>query len=620
MSLETFKNKPASKKIIVLELDIPMKSEQPISRLLNYEPGIWFTTLVPENIIVIDEGAIDLVPNPVIDDGYDVGSVKVAGVDYIHVKTFEDLRIQEESYLYDIDTTKLYLHFLDWHQPVQMWHINRIILGQTTGFCDKTDSVNGAYFNGVYYEPRIKSVPTISKTKDPLFFGVLAFQGGSVVLENRDGYFDKFRNANIYRQPARLRLGFDGLEYDEYWKGPGYFIENYARNFQQFTLKLQDIRKALSMPVPPNILTVDDYPNLSDDNAGKPKPILYGPIRNMPLICLNEMDESAAYYQFLVMDTEFHPVSSVTAVYVDGAALTSGQWSLNPATGIITIDDDYCEYNLGDVTADVYGASITLALAVIRDMMYNYGNIAFIPINYDTREWNIAQADSRPVRLYLDEQKPLSEAIEECCVADDVLFFPKDGGVYSARKYDEDRAPTRRIYADEWMGEPQITLDPDKFLSSVRVDYDMDQAEDLFKSYLNTAYEDEVFRRYKSKKTKQIETILATSAGAMAKSETIMALSKEITEIVKRKLKTQHIDMEIMDFVIGSPHTRVGQTEELGVWEVLGVNKNLSSADIEGTFRYVRPYREEPEPDYSQGILWNHKLFGHKLYSETVWG
>ncbi len=620
MTLAQFKSRPASKKIVVLELDIPMKSEQPIARLLNYEPGIWFTTLVPENIIVIDEGAINLVPNPVIDDGYDVGSVKVAGVDYIHVHTFEDLRIQEESYLYDIDTTKLYLHFLDWHQPTYLWHISRILIGQTTRFCDKADSVNGAYFDGTHAEPFIKSVPTISKSKDPLFFGALSFQGGNVVLNNKNGEFDKWDAKALYRQPARLRLGFDGLEYSDYWKGPGYYVENYTRNFQQFNLKLQDFRKALSTQIPPNVFSLTEYPNLSDDNVDKPKPILYGPKRNIPLICLNEMDESAASYQFLVMDTEFHSVTSVSAVYVDGVALTSGQWSLNPATGIITIDDDYCEDNLGDVTADAIGADGSNSLAVVKDLMYNYGNVAFIPTNFDTREWNIAQADGRPVGLYLDEQIDLIDAIGECCVASDTLFFPQDGGRYSARNYDENRTPTRRIYPDEWMNDPQESGDPDKFLSSVRIDYDKDQAEDIFKSYLNVIYEDEVFRRYQGKKTKQIETILATQAGAMAKSETVMALSKVVSEIVKRKVKTQHIDIEIMDFIIASPTTRVGATEQLGVWEIIGINKNLSQAEVELTMRYVKPYREEAEPDYSQGILWNHKIFGHKLYSETVWG
>lgn len=619
MSFATFKNQAASKKIIVLEIDIPMKGEQNLVRLINYGPGIWFTTITPKYIIQITGGVISVVPNPVIDDGYDIGSMKVAGVDYTHVTTFDDLHLQEESYLYDLDTTKLYIHFLDFHQPVNDWAITRILIGQTTGYFDKIDSVNGAYFDGRYFEPRLKNVPAISKSKDPTFFGLHKFQGGNVTFNNLDGHFDKFRDANIFRQPARLKLGFDTLPYSEYWQGPGYYIENYQRDFKQFTLKLQDVRKALSMPIPPNVFKKADYPYIDDENVNKPKPILYWKKRNIPLVCLNQT-QSASTYQFFVCDTQFHPVTAVTTVYVDGTALTSGQWSVNLNTGIVSISSTYCGENLDAVTADVTGANISNSLAIIKDMMYNYGNIAFIPANYDTREWNIAQANGREVGLYINEQIEMSKAIEQCCVASDTLMFSKDGGKYSARNYDENRTPTRRIYFDEWMDEPQISIDWDKFLSSIIINYDKDETEDKFKSYLNTAYEDEVFNRYKSKKSLTIETILATEAGAMAKSETIMKLSKYIPEIVKRKVKTQHIDIEIMDFIITSPHTRVGQTEQLGIWEIIGVTKNLTKAEVELTMRWVKTYIPQPEPEYMQGILWSEKIFGDKIHSETIWG
>ncbi|MBN2401013.1 MAG: hypothetical protein JXN64_01310 [Spirochaetes bacterium] len=619
MSFSTFKNLAASKKIITIEIDIPMKGEQNLTRLINYEPGIWFTTLTPGNIIVIDGGVISVVPNPVIDDGYDIGSVKVSGTDYVHVITFEDLRLQEESYLYDLETTKLYIHFLDYHQPVSDWAISRILIGQTTGYCDKIDSINGAYFDGRYFEPRIKNVPAISKSKDPIYFGLHKFQGGNISFDNYDGHFDKFRDANIFRQPARLKLGFDTLPYFDFWQGPGYYIENYQRDFSQFTLKLQDVRKALSMPIPPNVFTKAAYPYIDDDNVGKPKRILYGRKRNIPLVCLNET-QSTSTYQFFICDTQYYPVHAVHSVYVDNELLSPGNYSVNLNTGIISISSTYVSDNLDSVTADVTGVNIKNSLAVAKDLIYNYGNISFIPANYDTREWNIAQANGREVGLCIDEQIELNKSIEKLGDASDTLIFPKDGGKYSARNYDENRTPVRRIYSDEWMDVPKISIDWSQFLSSVRIDYDKDEAEDKFRSYLNTDYEEEVFKRYKSKQFKAIETILATEAGAKSKSETIMKLSKFIPEVVKRKVKTQHIDIEIMDFIIASPHTRVGQTEQPGVWEIIGITKNLTKAEIELTMRWVKTYIEPEVLDYQQGILWGLKIFGDKLHSETIWG
>lgn len=619
MSFELFKNQAASKKIIVVELDIPMKGEQNLTRLINYEPGIWFTTFTPEYIIEIEGGVINVILNPEINDGYDVGSLKVAGVDYVHVSTFEDLRLQEESYLYDLETTKLYIHFLDYHQPVKDWAITRILVGQTTGYCDKIDSINGAYFDGRYFEPRIKNVPAIQKSKDPIYFGLHKFQGGNVSFDNYDGHFDKFKDANIFRQPVRIKLGFDTLNYDDYWQGPGYYVENYTRDFKQFNLKVQDIRKALSMPVPPNVFTLTEYPWLDEDMVNKPKPIWYGRKRKVPLICLNP-NQSASTYYFFMCDTEFHDATEIETVWVDETELTSGQWSVNLSTGIVSISSTYCSENLDSVYATGTGANIKNSLAIAKDLMLNYGNIAFIPTNYDTREWNIAQAGGRESALYINEVTELNKILEKCGDASDTLIYPKDGGKYSARQYNENRTPTRRIYADEWMNDPSISPDYDKFLSSVRIDYDKDESEDKFRSYLNTDYEEEVFKRYQSKQNRIIETILATEAAAAAKSEIIMQISKFVPEVVKRKVKTQHIDLEIMDFIIASPHTRVGQTEQLGVWEIIGITKNLTKAEIELTMRWVKTYIEPEVFDYQQGILWGLKIFGNKLHSETVWG
>lgn len=616
MSFATLKELAASKKIITLELDIPLLPEDNIDMLLNHEPGIWFIEIWPDPVMTFDAGAIVWVADPNEFQDADIGGVKVNGIDYVKVSDFASLRLQSESFLYDITSTKLYIHFLDSHQPYGEWSVSRILIGQTTGYCDKVDSVNGAYFDGVYFEPRILSVPSISKSKDPLFFGVLKFQGGSVTLKN-EGYFDKFADLNIVRQSARLKMGFDGLDYDEYWEGPGFYVESYSRNYQEFVLKLQDIRKALSTPVPPHVLTLADWPNLNPDNVNKPKPLLYGTRRGIPCICLNEMDAAAATYQFLVMDTEFHDVTGVSAVYVDGVALAAGQWSLNASAGVITINDEYCEDNLTDVTCDATGANISNSLLVVRDLMLNYGNVQFIPTNYDTKEWNLATADCQSVGLYIDEQKTLIDCIEPCCVASDILFFSKDGGKYTARRYDENRTPIKRIYADEWIDDPQIDCDWTKFLSSATVNYDEDLTTRKKRSYLNTAYEDEVFMRYKSKQTKTFDTILATEAGAAAKSETIMSLSRIIGETVKRTTKTQNIDLELMDFIIASPATRVGETERLGIYEIIGIAKNLSAATVQLTMRYVKPYTEPEEIEYQQGYLWGERIYGELLHSVT---
>ncbi len=608
MSFTTFKNKPISKKIILAEFDIPIEGDV----LINYEAGIWHMTLTPGVVTIEGEsGEIGYYENQNEIDYLDISSLKVDDDDFVKVYNFANLRTQEGSFYYEKLTTKLYIHFYDFDYP-----LNKIIIpGVVYGFCDKVDRIKGAYYNDTYYEPRIESVPSINKSKDPLFFGLMRFEGGNVVLNNKDGYFDKFKDANMYRQAARIKFGFEGLDYDEYRTVYTGYIEKYNWNFKKFTVALQDIRKGLSRSLPVNFITKTDYPNLSDSNNHAPKPLIYGKVYNVPLMCLNEEDGSATNYEFLIMDTEYHNVTQVHNVYIDGELLDPANYSVNAATGILTIASTYVSDALSSVTADVTGANIKNALAVVRDILHKYDARAFITPNFNTAEWNLAEADARNIGIFINEDKEIQEIIEDCCKASDVQVIVQDDGKYTARMYYEDRTPVQTIHADEWLGEPQVQTDETKFLSSCVVKYAKNYDDDSYLQYRNTAYEQEVLKRYKSYQGKTFETILADEAGAIAKSEVVMQLSKKITDIVKRKVKTQHIDLEIMDMIIASPATRPEGEETKGVWEVIGINKILSRGELELSTRFVKNYIPFPLPEYSTGYIYNHYMIGHHMHA-----
>jgi len=98
-----------------------------------------------------------------------------------------------------------------------------------------------------------------------------------------------------------------------------------------------------------------------------------------------------------------------------------------------------------------------------------------------------------------------------------------------------------------------------------------------------------VYDMYKSKQgEKEINTNLTSLTDAQAKSETIMAASKQIYDIVKRSVNFSFYELEIMDFVTCDPYARRTATEAPAIWEVIGIDKNLDNWDISLTLRYIK--------------------------------
>jgi hypothetical protein len=222
--------------------------------------------------------------------------------------------------------------------------------------------------------------------------------------------------------------------------------------------------------------------------------------------------------------------------------------------------------------------------------------------------------NARNIEIYINDSTDVLEIVNKCMDASDAIFLIKDDGRFSSRLYDNVRAASETIYNDEWVGTPQIDLDESQFLSEVTVTYNKEYASDKKYRYVNTAYKTEVMERYAGTQSKEYDTIIETQADAIAKSESIMFHSKEIKEIVKHTTFLQHLNIEIMDFIEALPKNRYGNETVNQLWEVLGKTFNPTSGKIDLTLRFVKIFVPVPPTLYQTGILWNHYLWGHKLY------
>lgn len=612
MNFKTLKNQPVSEKIVLIEIDLPVLCEI----FINYEAGMWRTRLSPAlNGAVTIEGSDSELGYYEDDDNerYIIMSLKIGVYDFTLCNTIEECREQDTSFYYDRETTDLYIHFHYYDYPLD----KLVRPGAVNGYCDKVDSSRPlkSYYNDIYYDPCISKVPNLSSSKDPLFFGVLSFNPGSISLRNQDGEFDRYDELDVYGQPVRVYLGFRGFDREEFFQVYGGYLEDFANDYKEFTINIQDRRKKLSRSVPVNAFSTANYSLLDESDEGKPIPLIYGSVRKI----------SGTYIggkYFVVCDCSNRSIQSVTS-YIDGieTSCTGG------SNGIVYIPA-YDEESSGEVLFDVEGFVddednlIENGLDVIRDLLYWYADESYLSINFNIIEWAYETARSRKVQQFISDKTEINKIIEEICVALDGMFRVQRDNRYTFRSFDIDREPVKIIYPDEWLGEHKIRYDASEFLSSCIVKYDKNFSpgdnEQEYRTVINKDYEIDTVKRYKVYQEKEFETCLTDEADAIEKSEIIMSRSKEITPIVENKTKTQNVDLEVMDFVIAE-HGRKNAKERIwAIYEVLSVGLNIIKAEVPLKLKYIKPYILT-ETKYTQGYLLGDTLFGDTMLGSTTY-
>jgi hypothetical protein len=566
-----------SKKIILFEWGAPVT----IPMMLNYCPGVWKFCLTPGTITFTDDNANACYYSYNNTDIYQILSLKVDNSLYQLQASIADLLTYDESYYYDSATKYIYISFYHWDKPLD----KKMYIGAIYGF---SRGASDCYYNNIYYEPRLLNGITIKKSKDPLFYGLLKFTNAKINLINSDGEYDNFGSMNLFRAYSRLLCGEDGSAYTELQPVFTGLIGNYSYNHERLTVSLDDSRTGLGNTVPINKYTKSAYTYLSDDDVDKYKPVAYGAVYDCPCVCLNGA-QTTSVYTFHFMDTSIYNATALTTVYIDGVAVSpTPSPSLSAGTFTLT-SSQVDETTRFKVTADFTGANIVNGVEIIKDIMTNYVELDYIADNYDLTEMAAAVTASRDTSFYASKEIKVNKALEQICVDIDALFFVKDNGRYTVRIYDSNRASSATILKDDWTNQPEIENNTDEFLSSVTIKYHHKQDSNTYRTYVNTVYEQDVYDMYKSKQgEKEIATNLTSLADAQAKSETIMAASKQIYDIVKRSVNFSFYELEIMDFVTCDPYARRSATENPAIWEVIGIDKNLDSWSIALTLRYIK--------------------------------
>ncbi|HXK36582.1 MAG TPA: hypothetical protein VJ553_03295 [Candidatus Paceibacterota bacterium] len=560
---------PHTKKITLFELDISLIQ----TLFFNYTAGVWY----------VDFDAIYDRIDPVYLVGVSaqsiiqIGSVLQDGVALTLVASVALVITTNNSYYWDASDRRVYIHLNGGSEPA----LHIIVLGITSGFAN-----HACTYNGLYFEPRLRSAPAISKSKDPLFFGRISFDGGDITLDNHDGNFDSLVEGNpgIFGGAVRVLQGFDSDAYAAFTRMASGLIEGVKINRDSCVVTMVDQRKYLSRSAPMRVYEVATYPNLNYANYGRPIALAYGQLRGVPCVCLNEEAVAPATWDFKICDCTDHAIVSIDQLYSDGIKVTASASSMANGTFSLIGGD----FKVGTVVkADIHGYATTNAADVIADILLNHLGLVYNATNFNTTEWAVAQAAAMDVGVYVGDSREVFAIIEDICASALMNFIQQDDGRYTLRIYDAARAIDQTLNRDELLGTPAISHDPTQVVSSVSVGYDRDWTLGSFQRLKDTSQEAVIFALYKHYRQQSFETLLTSAANAQTYATAMLALYGHTLTRISARFKLQPLGREVMDFVMLPVYRQTKTMLGMVKCEVYSISKDLLGATVELGCRVV---------------------------------
>ena len=204
----------------------------------NYGSGIWMCDF---------ENAYPWIDSSLLDgfttQGFGaVGSVYLDGMLYTET-TLELLWSIPTSFYYDPTNRRVYIHVIDNDEIF----LHEVTLGIVYGFSYEDITPIGS---GVFYEGRLTGQISLRQQRDPLFFGKVAYTGGSITAINADGDYDDWgESENIYGNEVRIYYGFSELDFSEYKKMFVGYVEQVTISEDTIQINIQDKRKQLTKPI-----------------------------------------------------------------------------------------------------------------------------------------------------------------------------------------------------------------------------------------------------------------------------------------------------------------------------------------------------------------------------------
>lgn len=228
----------ASKSINNLRVLFDLDITQLQSLWVNAGAGVWYVNangLYPEvdSSLLTGLSVVQTLPA--------VGSVLVDSTQLVQASSLLECSNNIESFYWD--GVNLYISCPAWDSP----YLHTINIGIVSGYSrEGFTPVNG----NAYYASRLIGIPSINKARDPLFWGKIQYEGGSVDLNNADGYLDELGETyNVYGNQARVSIGFADMPIEDYELLFTGFVETLKIDERNLSITFKDKRKQLTKKI-----------------------------------------------------------------------------------------------------------------------------------------------------------------------------------------------------------------------------------------------------------------------------------------------------------------------------------------------------------------------------------
>ena len=573
---------------------------------VNYAPGVWVTS-VDGDFSYFDSDLVgaeftwysDVATTEDV-SGY-VTRVGSVFVDTERAPSTVDLAtllsLEEWGFYWDDVERLLYLRLPFSNSP----DLYSIIVGLAELISDKeyVDEINDRI-----YDPELISIPSVSKTIDPLFFGRIQYNDVNLQLHNLHGRYDDIGRFDVYGGEVRILYGSDSDDYTDFkriWTG---YIDDFTVTEGECSIRASDSRKLLERPVPVSFFSQTDFPNLSDRDDGKPIPIHYGKVIGFTPICIDtEADHTTADYNFKLCDTSLHDgIVSVDEVRYKGEVVSSTN---NLTTAIITlayadIQDSNGRVDFRDIEVDFHGVQeggtgIENGLDVVSDMIDKYGGIPFSNTRYDESTWNTIKATMPDIGLSIEKDSTIAQQIEKIAASLRIQFDVQGDGRYTARAFNQS-------------AEPDTTINEDQLLSPIEAVYTSDEfATRLYVNYVGgvlryTENEQAIIDRYKTTRPAEFDTVLTSAVDAQDFAEDVISLVADFPPLINVTIPIDD-DFEIEDNVYAILNRLSGRWFGRMKCRVEGVQYNFDDETVTLSLRAFESMADIVVPVYQTDVL-----------------
>lgn len=548
-----------TKKIFLVEIE----PSQEITDWTNHAGDIYYKTIKRHHVLSVEEDGSELTEVDLLSD------------------------MSAGEWFYDSADSKLYVQV----STGSIWQ-KTLVANYKLYLTNEKSKGNGdsVIFNDHFYEPFLLTIPELHQRKEDFFWGVSIVEDGEIEIYNDKGWLDDIFESYAWEyKPVLILAGGEDLPYSEYeesFKG-----KVYSSEFSLTTLRIEFVsgKDEWDTNIPLNTFSRAVYSDLDAEDVGRPIPLPWGVLKDVPAICTTLGKGTAtSIHSFKLADTSINSIGAISQVYVKGNTVKHHSASLAGASfklsSTIFIPGD-------EVTADMSGYESGTVMENPMVIAKNMGNdllgIIYTSTNYDTATYAqaITDAEDYDVGLYVGNRQSALDVLADLMKSCLGTFTKNNSGKYVGQVWSTDipESPTLIDEIDIIEGSLSASKELDDIFKTVTIGYRKRWAADKYSYSSKTS--DITEDLHGIKRSKRILTLLTNENGVAQYQSRILLLLERATIRLRFKVQLQLANKNVGDRFSLSFKRRIGADNidwlDSKIIEIYEIIKNFTNSTIE---------------------------------------